>query len=160
MPQPIHLTDLQLHWDWLQHWDWPQHWNWHNLLHAFNPPFDWIFAPLFGGVAIAVRKWKQRLREGRAANWPVTDATVLTTRIKPQNGYWVEVDYRFFARDQYRYGTFRRHYRRKPQAEAFAAAVRTLQVPVHYQAEAPDVSVMVERELRFIVQGAGSLEPR
>jgi hypothetical protein len=157
-PQPIHLIDLRLHSDWLQHLNWPQHWTWHAILRVFDPLH--ILVPLFGAAVIAIRKSGQGLRERRSANWPVTDATVLTTRIKAQNGYWVEVDYRFFACDQYRYGTFRRHYRLKPQAESFAAAVRALQVPVHYQAEAPDVSVLVESELRFIVQSAGSLEPR
>jgi hypothetical protein len=37
--------------------------------------------------------------------------------------------------------------------------VRKLQVPVHYQADAPHLSVMIEGDVRFIVQGAGPLDP-
>jgi len=159
VPQPIPLRDLKLYWDWLQHWTWPQHWNWHNILHAFKPSLDWL-GPLFGGVAVGLRKWEQRLREGLAANWPSTDATVLSASVQASHGYWVTIEYRYFARDEYRYGKSLRHFRRKNAAEEFAAAVRKLQAPVHFCADDPNISVLIERELRLAGQMAGLLDLR
>jgi hypothetical protein len=155
--EPVHLLDLQIHWG-----DFRQlshDWSWQRALHVLNP-LHWVFAPILGAGVIAFRTWRQRLREGRAASWPATAATVLSVSVKPNNGYWVTIEYRYFARDEYRYGKYLRHFRRKAAAEEFAGAVRKLQVPVHFREDDPDVSVLIERDLQFAGQMAGSLEPR
>ncbi len=99
-----------------------------------------MLAPILGAVFLAFRKWRQRLREGRAASWPSTDATVLSASVKANNGFWVQIEYRYFARNEYRYGKSLRHFRQNAAAAEFAAAVRKLQVPVHFREDDPNVS--------------------
>ena len=148
----IHLADLQMRQ--------PHGWTWQRVVRLLNP-LHWVLAPLFGAGLIAIRTWLQRLREGRAASWPATQAAVLSASIRPSShGFWVAIEYRYFARDEYRYGKSRRHFRRKAPAEEFAEAVRKLQVPVHFREDDPNISVLFERDLQFAGQMAGSLQPR
>ncbi len=106
--------------------------SWHRVFWALHP-LQAAVTFLLGTLGVAVRTWAQRRKEDRALTWPIADAVIQAVRVRPKDGYWVKVEYRFFARDEYRYGKFRRHFRKKTKAEAFAAAVRNLsvRVPVH-----------------------------
>ena len=154
-----HLADLQVHWDRLRHLSEPHHWSWRRIL-EFAGSEHWLLASALGALAVGFRKLRRRAQEGRAAGWPVTDATILTAQVKPGDGHWVLVEYRYYVRDAYRYGKFSRHFRRETPAQAFAAAVQHLHVPVHYSANNPDRSVLIERDLQFSGEAAGSLNPR
>ena len=76
--------------------------------------------------------------------------------VRTQNGSWVEVQYRYYALQEYRYGKYRRHFRKKAQAEEFAEAIRGRSLQVRYREDNPNVSVIMERELEL----AAILQPR
>jgi hypothetical protein len=81
---------------------------------------------------------------------------VQATTVGTQNGSWVEAQYRYYALQEYRYGKYRRHFRKKAQAEEFADAIRGLSLQVRYREDNPNVSVVMERDLEL----AGILQPR
>src|SRR5271154_2538862 len=128
---------------------------WHEFF-RYIAPFQHLFYFAFGGVAIALRRYWQKIRENRAAGWPSANGVVQTTTVRTQNCSWVEVQYRFYAVQEYRYGKYRRHFRKKAQAEEFAEAIRGRSLQVRYREDNPNVSVIMERELEL----AGILQPR
>jgi hypothetical protein len=129
------------------HWDWKDFW--HHFL-ALSGAFHSLFAFVVGGAAIAVRKFIQRMRESRAAAWPSADGQVQTAEVKKQQGgCFVEVSYRYYAQQQYRYGKYRRYFRRKAQAEEFAEAIRGRSVQIRYRDDNPADSVLLEQDLRM-----------
>jgi hypothetical protein len=69
-------------------------------------------------------------------------------------GYWVEVSYRYYAMQEYRYGKYERHFRKKASAEAFAETMRGRSLQVRYREDSPDASVLMERDLEM----AGALQ--
>lgn len=104
-----------------------------------------------GGIALAIRKYVQRLRENRAAMWPSADGVVQTANVKKEQfGSWVEVSYRYYAQQEYRYGKYRRHFARKAAAEAFAEAIRGRSIQVRFRDDQPGESVVLEQDLRMI----------
>jgi hypothetical protein len=68
---------------------------------------------------------------------------------KEQFGSWVEVSYRYYAQQEYRYGKYRRHFARKAAAEAFAAAIRGRSMQVRFRDDKPNESVVLEQDLRM-----------
>jgi hypothetical protein len=122
---------------------------WHHLA-PFAGTFHYFIAAIIGAAAVAIRNYVQRLRENRAAMWPGADGQVQTAIVKKsQYGSWVEVSYRYYAQQEYRYGKYRRHFARKAAAEAFAAAIRGRSVQVRYRDDKPSESVLLERDLQM-----------
>lgn len=130
--------------------------DWHQWLHFSR--WGWLFnfhtlvVWLFGGFGVAIHKWRQRARENRAASWPSTDAVIQAIHLKPNNGYWVEIDYRYYAHQEYRYGKYRRHFRRKSKAQEFADSARGRTLLVRYNDSDPNLSVIMERDLHMTGQ--------
>lgn len=122
-------------------------------LHHLGPLAAFLqhFFPLvIGAVALAVRKYIQRVRENRAAMWPRADGQVQTATVKKQQyGTWVEVSYRYYARQEYRYGKYRRHFARKPAAIAFAEAIKGRSIQVRYRDDKPSESIVLEQDLQM-----------
>ena len=133
------------------------HW-WHWLDHLQF--LEYLLPFLIGALAARVRRSWQGVRESRAVSWPSADAVVHTATVKQPKGELVEVSYRYYALAEYRYGKHQRHFRKKADAEAFAASVRGLSLPVRYRADHPNESVMAERDLQMAGLVAGSLQVR
>jgi hypothetical protein len=122
---------------------------WHHLA-PFAGTFHYLIAAVVGAFVVALRKYVQRVRENRAAMWPSADGQVQTAAVKKsQYGTWVEVSYRYYAQQQYRYGKYRRHFARKAAAEAFATAIRGHSVQVRYRDDNPSESVLLEQDLQM-----------
>ena len=122
---------------------------WHHFL-ALSGMFHSLFAFLIGGVLVALRKFWQRVRENGATAWPSADGQVQSATVKKQQGgCWVEVAYRYYARQDYHYGKYRRDFRRKADAEAFAESIRGRSVQVRYREDKPADSVLLEQDLRM-----------
>lgn len=128
---------------------------WHELW-RFIGPFQHFFYIAFGAIAVAFRRYWQKIRENRAAGWPSADGTIQAATVRTQNGTWVEVQYRYYAMQEYRYGKYRRHFRKKADAEAFAETIRGRSLQVRYREDNPAVSVIMERDLEL----AGVLQMR
>ncbi|HEX3985770.1 MAG TPA: DUF3592 domain-containing protein [Acidobacteriaceae bacterium] len=124
-----------------------------DLLHHLAPfagAFHSLIAVAAGGGVVFLRNWWQRVRERRAAMWPSATGEVQTARVKKsQRGCWVEVGYRYYARGEYRYGKYRRHFRRKAAAEAFAGVIRGRTIQVRFQEDNPGESVLLEQDLQM-----------
>ena len=122
---------------------------WHHLrpLVAF---FNHFFAIIIGAAVLAVRKFVQKMRESQAAMWPSADGTAQTATVKKaQYGSWVEVAYRYYARQEYHYGKYRRHFSRKAAAAAFAEAIRGRTIQVRFREDKPGESVVLEQDLQM-----------
>ena len=103
-----------------------------------------------GAIIVGVRKYLQRVRENHAAMWPRADGQVQTATVKrSQYGSWVEVAYRYYARQEHRYGKYRRHFARKAAAQAFADAIRGRSIQVRYREDNPNESVVLEQDLQM-----------
>ncbi len=111
--------------------------------------FHSLIAMIFGAGAVAFKTWQQRARQQRAAMWPSADAVIQSVPVRPQQGYWVEAEYRFYARQEYHYGKYRRHFFRKASAQQFASAIVGRHVQVRYDQEDPEVSVLLDRDLEM-----------
>jgi hypothetical protein len=120
-----------------------------NYWHLFGPFFHSFAALAIGALAVGVRKWWQRVRENRAAMWPSADGEVQAATVKQQHGSWVVVRYCYYALQEYRYGQYRRHFARKAAAKEFAAAIQGRHLQVRYREDDPNVSVIVESDLRM-----------
>lgn len=128
--------------------DWHYYWRFLGEFHLLVPV-------ALGGGGVAVHKYLQKARESRAAMWPSASAEVQSATLKKRHGYWaVDVSYRYYAQQEYRYGKYRKDFRRRPAAETFAAAIRGKQVQVRYQPDQPETSVLMEHDLRL----SGALE--
>jgi hypothetical protein len=123
----------------------PAHW-WRHLLTDFNL-FHSAWPYLFGAVG-GQQVW-QRMRQRRAAAWPSADGKVEWTKIESKNGYMVVVEYRYYARSQFHEGKYIRHFRRKAQAQQFSDALYGRHIQVRYQEDKPEVSVVLEDDLRM-----------
>jgi Protein of unknown function (DUF3592) len=109
-----------------------------------------LFVFLFGGMGVLLHKLRQRMREGSAAAWPSTDGVVQSLQVKPRSGgYWVIASYRYYVQQEYRYGEYRRHFRKKAAAQSFADAVRGRTLLVRYNPNDPKISVVMERDLQM-----------
>ncbi|HTV16469.1 MAG TPA: DUF3592 domain-containing protein [Acidobacteriaceae bacterium] len=128
----------------------PAHW-WRHLLTSFNLFHN--FWPYLLGAAGGQQIW-QKLRQRRAAAWPSADGEVQHTNVEHKNGYLVTLEYRYFARSQYHYGKYTRRFRGKKDAETFADALHGRHIQVRYQEDKPEVSVILEDDLRM----TGALE--
>jgi hypothetical protein len=131
----------------LMNFDWHQIWRhlWHTL-----QPFEYLFTFAIGGSAVAVRRYWQKIREGRAAGWPSADAVIQSATVRSHEGYDVQVSYRYYVAQEYRYGKYQRHFRKKEPAEAFAETLRGRSLPVRYREDNPNVSVLMERDLEML----------
>jgi hypothetical protein len=121
---------------------------WLGLWHLLNH-FHYLVPLLFGGTAAIVTRYRQKLREGRAGGWPSTDAVIQSARVMQRNGYTVEVSYRYWAQQEYRYGKYLRRLPKKDAAERFAESVRGRTVQVRYRQDKPGDSVLMERDLEL-----------
>jgi len=122
---------------------------WHHLA-PIAGAFHYFIAFIIGGVVIAVRKYLQRVRENQAAMWPSADGQVQTATVKKeQYGSWVEISYRYYAQQEYRYGKYRRHFTRKVAAQAFADAIRGRNIQVRFREDKPGESVVLEQDLQM-----------
>jgi hypothetical protein len=122
---------------------------WHHLV-PLAGAFHYFIAAAIGAFAVAIRKYVQRIRENRAAMWPSADGQVQTAVVKKsQYGCWVDVSYRYYAQQEYRYGKYRRHFARKAAAEAFAEAIRGRSVQVRFREDKPSESVLLEQDLQM-----------
>ena len=127
----------------------------HHLLHwigSFHP----LVLALFGGASAAVHRWRQRLRENRAVSWPSAEGVIQAVTVTARHGYWAEVSYRYYALQEYRYGKYKRHFRKKAAAEKFADSLRGRTVPIRFRDSDPTVSVVMERDLQL----HGILQPQ
>ncbi len=124
-----------------------------DLLHHLAPlagAFHSLIAVVAGAAVVLVRTWWQRMRENRAAMWPSATGEVQSAVAKKsQHGCWVEVGYRYYARGEYRFGKYRRHFPRKAAAEAFAEAIRGRTIQVRFQEDKPGDSVLLEQDLQM-----------
>ena len=124
-----------------------------DLLHHFGllaGAFQHFGVLIFGALALAIRKYVQRVRESRAAMWPSADGMVQTATVKKEQfGSWVEISYRYYAQQEYRYAKYRRHFARKAAAEAFAAAIRGRSIQVRFREDKPGESVVLEQDLQM-----------
>ncbi|HZZ37694.1 MAG TPA: DUF3592 domain-containing protein [Acidobacteriaceae bacterium] len=124
-----------------------------DLLHHLAPfagAFHSLIAVAAGGAVVLFRNWWQRVRENRAAMWPSAAGEVLSAEVKrSQHGCWVQVSYRYFARGEYRQGRYRRAFRRKAAAQAFADAIRGRSIQVRFQEDKPGESVLLEQDLQM-----------
>jgi hypothetical protein len=127
--------------------------SWHDILRLLGP-FQHFFYIAAGAIAVAGHRYWQKIRENRATGWPSADGVIQAATVKAHNGYWVEVQYRYYALQEYRYGKYRRHFRKKAQAEQFAESIRGRTVQIRYREDNPDVSVLMEREMEL----AGALQ--
>jgi hypothetical protein len=133
-------------------------------MHGFDSHWH-IFLPLafkllkgFGllpGVlaAFGVRKLVQKWRQGHAASgWPMTEATIQWGKVHSDGPrqYWVEVTYSYFV-NEYRSGTYVRHFKREEDASDFIRHTRDKRVMVRYKESAPDTSTILDRDLDMIV---------
>jgi len=133
----------------------PIHHSWHEFW-RFLGPFQHFFYIAAGAIAIAGHRYWQKIRESRAAGWPSADGVIQAATVRSHNGSWVDVQYRYYALQDYRYGKYRRHFRKKADAEQFAEAIRGRTLQIRYREDNPDVSVLMERELEL----AGVLQAR
>ena len=123
--------------------------DWHHLWRILER-FDYLATFAIGGVVVAVRRYWQKLREDRAASWPSADAVIQAVIVRPQDGYDVQVSYRYYAMQEYRYGKYSRHFRSKAPAEEFADALRGRSLQIRYNDAKPEVSVLMERDLELV----------
>jgi hypothetical protein len=122
---------------------------WHHLA-PLAGAFHSLIAIAAGAIIVGVRKYLQRMRENQAAMWPSADGQVQSATIKhSQYGSWVEVAYRYYARQQYRYGKYRRHFARKAKAQAFADAIRGRSIQVRFSEDNPNQSIVLEQDLQM-----------
>jgi hypothetical protein len=122
---------------------------WHHLAPLVGT-FHYFIAFVLGALVVAIRKYLQRVRENQAAMWPSADGVVQTATVKKsQYGTWVEVSYRYYAQQDYRYGKYRRHFARKATAEAFAGAIRGRSLQVRFREDKPGESVVLEQDLQM-----------
>jgi hypothetical protein len=124
------------------------HSHWWRLLSPFLGVLHNLWPLLLGGGAGGGALW-QKLRQRRAAAWPSADGEVLHADVRHKQGYLVVVEYRYYARSEYRYGKYSRHFRRKKAAEQFADALHGRHLQVRYQADKPEISVVLEDDLRM-----------
>lgn len=117
---------------------------WH-VLRGFHS----LILTIFGFGAVAFKTWQQRRRQQRAAMWASSDAIIQSVPLRPQHGYWVEAEYRFYVRQEFHYGKYRRHFFRKASAEQFASAIQGRHVQVRYNEEDPEYSVLLDRDLEM-----------
>ncbi len=123
---------------------------WHHLA-PLAGSFHYPLVLIIGAVVVAGRKYLQRIREGRAAMWPSADGQVQTATVKKeQYGCWVEVSYRYYAQQEYRYGKYRRHFSGKKAADAFAEAIRGRSIQVRFREDKPGESILLEQDLQMI----------
>ncbi|MFZ0633706.1 MAG: DUF3592 domain-containing protein [Acidobacteriaceae bacterium] len=124
-----------------------------DFLHHLAPfagAFHSLIAVAAGAGVVFFRNWWQRVRENRAAMWPSAAGEVQSAKVKKsQHGCWVDVGYRYYARGEYRYGKYRRHFRRKERAQAFAEAIRGRSIQVRFQEDKPGESVLLEQDLQM-----------
>ncbi|HEY1809682.1 MAG TPA: DUF3592 domain-containing protein [Acidobacteriaceae bacterium] len=112
--------------------------------------FHSLIALAAGAAAVVFRNWWQRMRENRAIMWPSAQGEVQAATVKKsQQGCWVQVSYRYYARGEYRYGKYRRHFRRQAAAQAFAKAIRGRSIQVRFEEAKPGESVLLEQDLQM-----------
>lgn len=122
--------------------------DWHHLWHLLKP-FEYLLTLAAGAGSVAVRRYWQKVKESRAVGWPSADAVIQFATVRPHEGYDVEASYRYYVAQEYHYGKYRRHFRKKEQAEIFADSIRGRSVPVRYRQDNPEISVLIERDLEL-----------
>lgn len=124
-----------------------------DLLHHLAPfagAFHSLIAVAAAAGAVLFRNWWQRMRETRAAGWPSAAGEVQSAEVKrTQHGSFAVVTYRYYAQGKYHTGKYRRHFRRKTQAQTFSEAIRGRTIQVRFREDKPGESVLLERDLQM-----------
>lgn len=128
-----------MHSHWWQHFD-----SLYTVLHNLLPYL------IGGGGAAGGQTLLQKFRQRRAAAWPSADGEIQKVEIRSKNGYTVVASYRYYARSEYRYGKYSRHFRRKKQAELFADSLRGQHIQVRFREDKPEDSVVLDQDLHAI----------
>lgn len=131
-------------------------------MHLHHIPWGALFLTLihllkaFGLIpgalaAFGVRKLYQKWRQNKAmSGWPATDATIQNGRVHKEGWrVWVELTYTYYV-GEYRTGTHVHKFRSAEQAEEFIRQVKDKRVHVHYDADHPEKSVILDRDLEMI----------
>ncbi|HEX4007565.1 MAG TPA: DUF3592 domain-containing protein [Acidobacteriaceae bacterium] len=121
------------------------HIHWWRLL----APFSHNLAYIIAAATAAGARLLQKIRLRRAAAWPSADGEVQHADVKKKNGYTVIIEYRYYARSEYHYGKYSRHFRSKTHADQFADALQGRHIQVRYQEDKPAFSVVLEDDLRM-----------
>jgi hypothetical protein len=111
-----------------------------------------IFGIIPGAIAARwVQKFYQKQRQKRATEgWPTAEATIQSGKVETEGGrHWAEITYSYFV-EEYRAGTYVRHFRREADAEDFVRQVRDKRLQVHYKESNPDTSVILDRDFDMI----------
>lgn len=125
--------------------------HWLHLLAPLISTFH-SFLPLIigGGGALGGPALAQWYRQRRAAMWPSADGEVQHVEVRPGHGYTVQVDYRYYARREYRYGKYFRRFHSKADARQFADFLHGRHIQVRFQEDRPQVSVVLDQDLHMI----------
>jgi hypothetical protein len=112
-----------------------------------------MFGIIPGAIAaFGVKKFYQKWRQNKAmAGWPATEATIQSGEVHKQGfrRFWVELTYTYFV-GEYRSGRHVHRFHREEDADEFVRQVKDKRVQVHYNASAPDKSVILDRDLEVI----------
>jgi hypothetical protein len=108
-----------------------------------------IIGLLLIGVSIAGRQALNRIRERYAANWPLTDGEITTTKVKvirAERGELAlaELGYSYRVNGGYRSGYYKQQFTDEQDAWTFVDGMRGQSVVIRYQADRPDVSLLRE----------------
>ncbi len=100
-------------------------------------------------VSIAGRQALNRIRERRAANWPLTDGEITTTEVKvirAERGELAlaELGYSYRVNGEYHSGYYKQQFTDEQDAWTFADGIRGLSVVIRHKPGAPEVSVLRE----------------
>ena len=112
-----------------------------------------IFGLIPGAAAaFGLRRFYQKWRQKRAMEgWPATDATIQSgnTHKEGFRSNWAEVTYTYYV-GEYRAGKYVRRFRKADEAADFVREVKDKRVHVHYNADDPDKSVILDRDIEMI----------
>lgn len=102
-------------------------------------------------AAYGAKRMYQGWRQKKAmSGWPSTSARVLNGQVHRENRrYWVELTYTYFV-EEYRAGKYVRKFRNQDEAKEFVRQVRDRHVQIRYNQNAPDESVILDRDLELI----------
>lgn len=125
----------------------PMH-DWH-LFTKLLSNLHLVVVPLVGAGLAVLQRFRQRMRENRAAAWPSSEAVVQSVDIQKRHGNWVTIRYRYYARQEYRYGSYRRRFGKMAAAQSFADAARGRTFQVRFNESDPNTSVLMERDLQL-----------
>jgi hypothetical protein len=107
---------------------------------------------VFAGAIIVeilprIRDWQKRRG---SESWPQTQATVESVDVcaKGRHYYAGDIAYSYSALGAFYSGSYRRYFKTEKEAQEFVEMFLSLVIPVRYNPQEPDTSLMTDRELR------------